>query len=389
MAERTKSGPDRITDLLKYQPFPELAAALRSQSTAIIERWVEQVRLALPSVRHLTFEELRDGQPAILARMADALASASAEDAERLAEQSPSQGITRFRQRYDVRELVLEDRLLRRIIIEHVQGAMDRRMTLAEQVALDMAIDVMLQQAVVAFVGEQHSQLRVAAEAELKYLSFLSHDLNNNLSTVTLFLKLLRRRLESSPAFAADVRTLDDAQQAVTNTIGGMARLLESERLRKASVPVERRPVNLHGVLATAVRQSSEAAEKKGIKIAVDALPDVVAETDRELIGLVVQNFVGNAVKYSSKGTVRVGAAWAGGRCVLSVTDEGPGIAVEHLSRIFDAFARGEMHGQGGVGLGLAIASQAAKLLGAELTVESKVGVGSTFRLALPPTAPG
>jgi signal transduction histidine kinase len=95
---------------------------------------------------------------------------------------------------------------------------------------------------------------------------------------------------------------------------------------------------------------------------------------------------VGNAVKYSTRGIVRIGAKrrredqhW-----VLSISDEGPGIAKEHLARIFDAFRRGDAHGQPGVGLGLAIASQAAKLLGAELTVESSVGVGSRFRLILP-----
>ena len=382
---RHESGPDGTSDLLRDRSFPDLAAALRSQTKAIIRAWAERVRLALPSASSLTFKKLQDNLPAILARMADALASANPDDAERLAKQSPAQGVTRFGQHYDVRELVLEDRLLRRLIIEHVQGAMDRRMTLDEQVALDMGIDVMLQQAVVAFVGEQSAQLRLAAEAELKYLSFLSHDLNNNLSSVTLMLQLLRRRLVTSPEFAADVQTLDDAQQAVLSTIGGMARLLESERLRKSGVRAEQRPVNLHDLLAGAARQFTKDAERKGIKITVDAAPDVVARSDRELIGLVVQNLVGNAVKYSSGGTVRVGAACgADGRCGIAVSDEGPGIAVEHLNRIFDAFARGEVHGQGGVGLGLTIASQAAKLLGAELTVESAVGTGSTFRLILP-----
>ena len=181
-----------------------------------------------------------------------------------------------------------------------------------------------------------------------------------------------------------NVRTLDDAQQAVLSTIGGMARLLESERLRKAGVRAEQKPVNLHDLLVGAARLSSKAAEKKGIRITVDASPEVVAHSDRELIGLVVQNLVGNAVKYSSRGTVRIGAECADGRCVVSVSDEGPGIAVEHLNRIFEGFARGELHGQLGVGLGLTIASQAAKLLGAELTVESEVGRGSTFRLILP-----
>ena len=71
--------------------------------------------------------------------------------------------------------------------------------------------------------------------------------------------------------------------------------------------------------------------------------------------------------------------AWA-----LSVSDEGPGIAPEHRGRLFEAYVRGETHGQAGVGLGLAIAFQAARLLGATLALESTAGVGSTFRLTIP-----
>jgi signal transduction histidine kinase len=108
--------------------------------------------------------------------------------------------------------------------------------------------------------------------------------------------------------------------------------------------------------------------------------------SDPELITLVVQNFIGNAIKYSNKGTVRIRGMCQKGssKCQISVSDEGPGIAYEHLGRIFEAFQRGDAHGQPGVGLGLAIASQAAKLLGAEVRVESIIGVGSTFTLILP-----
>ena len=67
------------------------------------------------------------------------------------------------------------------------------------------------------------------------------------------------------------------------------------------------------------------------------------------------------------------------------VVPEGPGIPAEHLGFIFEAFRRGEMHGQSGVGLGLAIASRAVTLIGGELDVESKVGAGSTFHIAFPP----
>ena len=81
---------------------------------------------------------------------------------------------------------------------------------------------------------------------------------------------------------------------------------------------------------------------------------------------------------------MRVTRAGGGAWQVLTVSDEGPGIAPKNLKAIFEAFRRGHTHGEDGVGLGLAVASQAAKRLGAELTVASKVGEGSTFRLALP-----
>jgi signal transduction histidine kinase len=96
---------------------------------------------------------------------------------------------------------------------------------------------------------------------------------------------------------------------------------------------------------------------------------------------------VSNALKYSQRGVVRIGSNLDSGRHVVWVSDQGPGIAPEKLGQIFRAFKRGEVHGQSGVGLGLAIASEGAKLLNAELTVQSEVGVGSTFRLTLPESA--
>ena len=101
-----------------------------------------------------------------------------------------------------------------------------------------------------------------------------------------------------------------------------------------------------------------------------------------------LQNLLGKAVKYGVAGTAHVRASDGSGPVVVAVSDEGPGIAPEQIDRIFDAFRRGEGHAQAGVGLGLTIASQAAKLLGATLTVESTPGVGLTFALTLPHERP-
>ena len=205
---------------------------------------------------------------------------------------------------------------------------------------------------------------------------------------MTLLLKLLRERLATAPDFAADTKTLDTAQRAIADTIAGMRRLLDKERLRSGTVePVSRR-VNLHRLMSVVVEQVAFNAAERSVKFLLEVPSETVVVTDGELVQLVLQNLVGNAVKYGVPGTVRVRASDEGGPVVISVSDEGPGIAPEQIDRIFDAFRRGEGHAQPGVGLGLTIASQAAKLLGATLTVESKLGVGSTFALTLA-AAPG
>jgi signal transduction histidine kinase len=103
---------------------------------------------------------------------------------------------------------------------------------------------------------------------------------------------------------------------------------------------------------------------------------------------LVLQNLLGNAVKFSSKGTVRVTSVEDPVGWKISVSDEGPGIAPDRLAAIFKAFTRGETYGQPGVGLGLTIASHAARILGSQLTVDSKLGHGSTFSFVIPVAKP-
>lgn len=228
-----------------------------------------------------------------------------------------------------------------------------------------------------------------AAESELKYLSFLSHDLNNNLSAIHLHLQLLKERLVRSPEFAQDLSALDLVEQSVKRTTDAMQRLLTRERLRKQQIEPLIQSINLRQLTDSIAAPMRFQAVHKGLELSVEIRRNLIVHTDGDLIALVLQNLIGNAVKYSHRGTVRVHGRWARGpggeRCVISVCDEGPGIPPRHLAMIFDAFWRGEVRGNEGIGLGLAIAAEAAKLLGAELSVESELGVGTSFHLALPP----
>lgn len=376
------------TDLLENRSFPEIAAALRERSDAIVRRWEQAVRQLLPGADELTFTQVRDHVPEVLSQLAEALASDDPAAAEELRETSRTHGTVRFQQHYNVRELMVEYRLLRRIVVEEIHSATGEDLTVNEIIVLDMGMDTALQQGLLAFINHQRQQIQAATEVESKYLRFLSHDLRNNLNQVVLVLELLSRRLRGLPDFQEDLTDISSAHHTILNTITGMDALLQAERLRNGAVKSKAEPVQLLDVLNEVVRQGLVQARQKGLELTCECPADAVVSSDRDLITLVLQNLLGNAIKYSAKGSVRASAELqsedGGATWMISVRDEGPGIDPANALQIFEAFTRGQTHGQPGVGLGLTIASEAAKVLGARLTVESEPGVGSTFRLLLP-----
>jgi signal transduction histidine kinase len=99
---------------------------------------------------------------------------------------------------------------------------------------------------------------------------------------------------------------------------------------------------------------------------------------------------VGNAIKFTDAGEVRVTAKATDGRFAVTVADTGPGIPVEHQTRIFDQFHQvdsSNTKAKGGTGLGLSIAKQIVEMHGGRIWVESTVGKGSTFQMEIPARA--
>jgi signal transduction histidine kinase len=380
------SGPTPLVAQLTHLPFPEVARVLRAVADRITRAWDVAVREAMPQMRHLTFDELKDSTPQILLAIADALASDDPDEIRELVMRAPQQGLSRFRLNFDVTEVMEEDRLLRSLTVQHVEEGLGRRMDVPESAALHSAIDVMLQRSVIALVDKQKGQLREAAETELKFLSFLSHDIHNNLNTVVLLLAVLKGDLSRAKAFTEAEASLGLAERSIHETVGGMRRMLDHARLRQRGAGEASAPVDLHALAKRVAAQFAREAADRGGAVDVDIRPGTVVESEAELVALALQNLVGNAVKYGGERAVRIGFDGGEGGGTLWVSDRGPGIAPQMLGQIFEAFKRGEVHGQQGVGLGLAIASQAAKMLRADLAVESVLGEGSTFRLTFAAT---
>ena len=108
--------------------------------------------------------------------------------------------------------------------------------------------------------------------------------------------------------------------------------------------------------------------------------------TDRDRVQRVVMNLLGNAVKFTERGSITISLHSSDGETVIAVTDTGIGIPAEDLPYVFDEFRQvgGVAAAQEGSGLGLAIASKSVELLGGTISAESQLGQGTTFKVGLP-----
>jgi signal transduction histidine kinase len=375
---------DATLDLLKFKPFPALAQAVRASSEAILSRWQALVCDKLPSADELTRTQLRDELPQVLAELADTLAEGDGRHFDRLKSVAQSHGQVRFHQSYNISELLVEYGMLRSILLDEVVMKLGRDLTVSEAAAVNMGIDTAIRNGVTNFTAFQEQRLKAVVDAQSKNLSFLSHDLRGGLNGVLLMVEVLKRELANEPKFSDSIHDLDSMRQSILDTVSTMDRFLHAERFRQGKVQPHNTTVQLSQVLSDLQLTYRHQAESKGIRFIVSDAAKSVAYTDREILLLILQNFVANAIKYTSKGTVELKAEKSpSATLTLSVVDTGPGIAADRLNNLFAPYIRGETHGQDGVGLGLSIAKQAADLIGASIRVESTVGTGSSFILEL------
>jgi len=126
----------------------------------------------------------------------------------------------------------------------------------------------------------------------------------------------------------------------------------------------------------------------KPVTFAVHAEPELpVIESDAQKLRTILRNLLSNAVKYTREGAIDVRVRHTGDDVVIAVSDSGIGIPGTQLESLFDPYRQGDgssTREHGGLGIGLALSRQYARLLGGDLTVESTLGAGSTFTLTIP-----
>lgn len=227
--------------------------------------------------------------------------------------------------------------------------------------------------------------IRRSLETQRRFVSDASHELRTPLAAIKANNELLLMHPESTLAENSD--QVEAIAVEVDQMAGLVADLLTLARADEGRLAVQREPLDLAQVAGEVVRDLGALAEARQVRLAAD-ITAAPTNGDVQRLRQLATILVENALKYTpAGGVVTLRCLRRGRRVELSVSDTGPGIAMEHQRRIFDRFYRideARARTAGGSGLGLAIARWIAEVHGGAIAVESTVGKGSTFTVRLP-----
>ena len=226
-----------------------------------------------------------------------------------------------------------------------------------------------------------------ASSAKSRFLAIMTHELRTPLNAVLGATELLAQRPQLSPT---DRRLLESAHDSGRHLLAMIENVLDLSRIEAGQMPVVPAPFSLAECAHGALEAVRLAAERKGLLLELQgggALPDWRIG-DALLIKRVLINLLGNAVKFTARGSVILGLAEeAPGSLRIEVRDTGIGIPAAALQRVFEPFRQADdttTRRHGGSGLGLAITRELLTALGGSITLDSEEGRGTTMTVRLP-----
>jgi two-component system sensor histidine kinase SenX3 len=220
------------------------------------------------------------------------------------------------------------------------------------------------------------------------FVANASHELKTPVSTIIASSEALQIALDRDDGSASSFATrIEDSARQLDRLVGD---LLDLSRLEKDRP--EMRPIRLDHLVRDEVERIRGEAELKGLTLDV-AADEVVAMVNHRDLAIATRNILDNAVRYTAAGgSISARVARDGRQVVISVTDTGEGIPTRDTERVFERFYRvdsARARATGGTGLGLSIVKHVAESHGGTVSVESELGVGSTFTIRLPADSEG
>jgi signal transduction histidine kinase len=229
-------------------------------------------------------------------------------------------------------------------------------------------------------------RLREQEEARRTFVSTASHELRTPLTSLQLVLALLREELAAGGVDAASVAAQVDQASAITGRIGALAaQLLDLSRL-DAGVPPRQELIELRETCRAVIAEFAARASETDRRIELRADDGLWAVADPDGVAQIVRVLLDNALRFAPPGTAIVVELTADAQsCAIAVHDRGPGVPDAEREQIFERFRRGtETGGEGGFGLGLAIARELARRMDGDVVLVRDTS-GARFELRLVP----
>ncbi len=242
--------------------------------------------------------------------------------------------------------------------------------------------DVTAEKRIELVLREAAESARQSESAKSAFLASMSHEIRTPLNGVLG----LTRMLAETELNAMQRNYLEKIILSGDILLDLIGDVLDLSKIEAREMHLTPAPVSLPSLVASVVNLVHSQAYERGIDLQFQIDTDV-PETffaDGTRLRQILSNLVGNAVKFTDGGSVRLDVSTMSGQVVFRVTDTGIGIESDQINIIFDRFKQVKNSSRGGTGLGLAIARALAEMMGGKLTAESVRGCGSTFTLSLP-----
>lgn len=218
-----------------------------------------------------------------------------------------------------------------------------------------------------------------------RLLLTITHDIKAPVASISGFIALLREWVNQPKPVAY----LDSIRSSAEHLLQLVGALLDYHQLESGKATTHAVSFNPARLVSDCATQARPVANKKNLEVVCSLRPgaDRMCQADAFRIRQIMNNLIGNAVKYTDRGTITVSVALNGSQLTMSVADTGSGMTESEQQRIFNAFTRlPDAQGKEGVGLGLSITREAVNMLGGTIRVVSQKGKGSKFTITLPVT---
>lgn len=400
---------------VRSERHAQLGELLQRNASAIIERWAQRAREEQPRAQRLHHQALLDHLPTFLYQMGRCLAEADPDNNGWHTPPAAQHGQERWQAGWSLEEVVCDYQVLRLVVLEYLEEALERPLDAREVMAVGLVLDDAIAASVSAHARYQESAARQAerqqAERERaqeearhhrqteklkdqsrrkdEFLALLGHELRNPLAPLRNALHVLHLR-------GADPPTVAWAQEVAQRQVQQLSRLvddlLDVSRIGRGKILLRQERVDIVALVATVVEDHRRALEAGHLQLNLQLPPcPVWVRGDPVRLAQIVSNLLHNAIKFTDPGgqvRVQLSIEDKTQQARLTVQDTGVGIEPALMGRLFELYAQAERNlerNRGGLGLGLALVKGLIDLHGGGIDAKSGgPGQGSEFRVWLP-----